>query len=131
VAHSSRGLGHLPLKEEITGSNPVCATIHNFFALWELRMLLEPIANFHLETGWRNNCGVRSLLYDSNHSEDDSTHCNVTERNWEAGSVNRGRSRHALEFAIRLRRSDVKRVLTPVGRCLTLVDLLIKVRMRL
>jgi hypothetical protein len=27
VAHSSRGLGHLPLKEEITGSNPVCATI--------------------------------------------------------------------------------------------------------
>ena len=26
VAHSSRGLGHLPLKEEITGSNPVCAT---------------------------------------------------------------------------------------------------------
>ena len=25
-AHSSRGLGHLPLKEEITGSNPVCAT---------------------------------------------------------------------------------------------------------
>ena len=27
MAHSSRGLGHLPLKEEITGSNPVCATI--------------------------------------------------------------------------------------------------------
>lgn len=26
TAHSSRGLGHLPLKEEITGSNPVCAT---------------------------------------------------------------------------------------------------------
>ena len=26
LAHSSRGLGHLPLKEEITGSNPVCAT---------------------------------------------------------------------------------------------------------
>jgi hypothetical protein len=26
VAHSSSGLGHLPLKEEITGSNPVCAT---------------------------------------------------------------------------------------------------------
>ena len=30
VAHSSRGLGHLPLKEEITGSNPVCATKQNF-----------------------------------------------------------------------------------------------------
>ena len=29
VAHSSRGLGHLPLKEEITGSNPVCATKDN------------------------------------------------------------------------------------------------------
>ena len=27
-AHSSRGLGHLPLKEEITGPNPVCATKH-------------------------------------------------------------------------------------------------------
>jgi hypothetical protein len=30
VAHSSSGLGHLPLKEEITGSNPVCATSINF-----------------------------------------------------------------------------------------------------
>ncbi len=28
AAHSSRGLGHLPLKEEITGSNPVCATLY-------------------------------------------------------------------------------------------------------
>ncbi len=26
-AHSSRGLGHFPLKEEIMGSNPICATI--------------------------------------------------------------------------------------------------------
>ena len=26
VAHSSSGLGHRPLKAEITGSNPVCAT---------------------------------------------------------------------------------------------------------
>ncbi len=26
VAHSSSGPGHLPLKEETTGSNPVCAT---------------------------------------------------------------------------------------------------------
>jgi hypothetical protein len=26
TAHSSSGLGHLPLKEETTGSNPVCAT---------------------------------------------------------------------------------------------------------
>jgi hypothetical protein len=25
-AHSSRGLGRVPLKDEITGSNPVCAT---------------------------------------------------------------------------------------------------------
>src|SRR5260370_4646680 len=25
MAHSSRGLGHRPLKAEITGSNPVCA----------------------------------------------------------------------------------------------------------
>ena len=31
VAHSSRGLGHLPLKEEITGSNPVCATKLDFY----------------------------------------------------------------------------------------------------
>ena len=27
TAHSSSGLGHRPLKAEITGSNPVCATI--------------------------------------------------------------------------------------------------------
>ena len=26
TAHSSSGLGHRPLKAEITGSNPVCAT---------------------------------------------------------------------------------------------------------
>ena len=26
LAHSSSGLGHRPLKAEITGSNPVCAT---------------------------------------------------------------------------------------------------------
>ena len=26
LAHSSRGLGHLPLKEETRGSNPLCAT---------------------------------------------------------------------------------------------------------
>ena len=26
VAHSSSGLGHRPLRAEITGSNPVCAT---------------------------------------------------------------------------------------------------------
>ena len=26
-AHSSSGLGHRPLKAEITGSNPVCATM--------------------------------------------------------------------------------------------------------
>lgn len=26
VAHSSRGPGRVPLKDEITGSNPVCAT---------------------------------------------------------------------------------------------------------
>ena len=29
-AHSSSGLGHRPLKAEITGSNPVCATNHVF-----------------------------------------------------------------------------------------------------
>jgi hypothetical protein len=28
TAHSSSGLGHVPLKDEITGSNPVCATNH-------------------------------------------------------------------------------------------------------
>ena len=31
-AHSSSGLGHLPLKEEITGSNPVCATNALFYS---------------------------------------------------------------------------------------------------
>jgi hypothetical protein len=38
VAHSSSGLGHLPLKEEITGSNPVCATI---FCLGSGQMLKQ------------------------------------------------------------------------------------------
>ncbi len=33
LAHSSSGLGHLPLKEEITGSNPVCATNSTIIAL--------------------------------------------------------------------------------------------------
>ena len=33
TAHSSSGLGHRPLKAEITGSNPVCATIHYCFGL--------------------------------------------------------------------------------------------------
>ena len=32
-AHSSSGLGHLPLKEEITGSNPVCATNKHLIAM--------------------------------------------------------------------------------------------------
>ena len=36
MAHSSRGLGHLPLKEEITGSNPVCATKYNFLIQMEM-----------------------------------------------------------------------------------------------
>jgi hypothetical protein len=30
MAHSSSGLGRVPLKDEITGSNPVCATILTF-----------------------------------------------------------------------------------------------------
>ena len=38
MAHSSRGLGHLPLKEEITGSNPVCATIHLYTPLFEAKL---------------------------------------------------------------------------------------------
>ena len=34
-AHSSSGLGHRPLKAEITGSNPVCATNVSFqFQFW-------------------------------------------------------------------------------------------------
>ena len=31
MPHSSRGLGHRPLKAEITGSNPVCGTNSAFF----------------------------------------------------------------------------------------------------
>jgi hypothetical protein len=30
MAHSSSGLGRVPLKDEITGSNPVCATTLTF-----------------------------------------------------------------------------------------------------
>jgi hypothetical protein len=34
MAHSSSGLGRVPLKDEITGSNPVCAT--NLFSQSQL-----------------------------------------------------------------------------------------------
>ncbi len=34
-AHSSRGLGRVPLKDEITGSNPVCATKATLPAFFE------------------------------------------------------------------------------------------------
>jgi hypothetical protein len=32
-AHSSSGPGRVPLKDEITGSNPVCATILDFYII--------------------------------------------------------------------------------------------------
>ncbi len=35
MAHSSSGLGRVPLKDEITGSNPVCATKHLFYHLFK------------------------------------------------------------------------------------------------
>ena len=39
VAHSSSGLGHRPLKAEITGSNPVCATTRETGpSLWRVRL---------------------------------------------------------------------------------------------
>jgi hypothetical protein len=39
-AHSSSGLGHRPLKAEITGSNPVCATSEKSSNLFELFFLI-------------------------------------------------------------------------------------------
>ena len=39
-AHSSRGSGRLPLKEEITGSNPVCATKPPFQSNIEAKLSL-------------------------------------------------------------------------------------------
>ena len=44
MAHSSSGLGHRPLKAEITGSNPVCATkafITAFFVAKLARMAVS------------------------------------------------------------------------------------------
>lgn len=44
MAHSSSGLGHLPLKEEITGSNPVCATKVNNIAYFEANLAWRAVA---------------------------------------------------------------------------------------
>ena len=44
MAHSSRGLGHLPLKEEITGSNPVCATKDKMTACFEAKLLKQAVS---------------------------------------------------------------------------------------
>ncbi len=43
MAHSSRGLGHLPLKEEITGSNPVCATKVVFTAFFIAKLTRKAV----------------------------------------------------------------------------------------
>ena len=48
VAHSSSGRGHRPLKAEITGSNPVCATIDQVRR--QIKFLVRPI-----------NCVIRLL----------------------------------------------------------------------
>ena len=73
MAHSSRGLGHLPLKEEITGSNPVCATKDRIVPCSEAKSpeqgaLLSRFANSLLITPLRQlirtlgiNHSVRSL----------------------------------------------------------------------
>jgi hypothetical protein len=36
AAHSSSGLGRVPLKDEITGPNPVCATMLDFYLITAL-----------------------------------------------------------------------------------------------
>ena len=60
MAHSSSGLGHLPLKEEITGSNPVCATkhlkIHDFEAKIKFsRVFSEGVSTNSLQIALLNN----------------------------------------------------------------------------
>ena len=44
MAHSSSGLGHRPLKAEITGSNPVCATKVNIIPWIEAKKLMQGIS---------------------------------------------------------------------------------------
>jgi len=41
TAHSSSGPGRVPLKDEITGSNPVCATNRYFRPFFKLKSLEE------------------------------------------------------------------------------------------
>ena len=43
-AHSSSGLGRVPLKDEITGPNPVCATTTKFMNL--KRLLIRDVFIF-------------------------------------------------------------------------------------
>ena len=43
MAHSSSGLGHVPLKDEITGSNPVCATKDKLTPCFEVKLVEKGI----------------------------------------------------------------------------------------
>ncbi len=43
VAHSSSGLGHRPLKAEIRGSNPLCATSNLLTPFFEATMALHEV----------------------------------------------------------------------------------------
>ena len=65
MAHSSRGLGHLPLKEEITGSNPVCATISLPLPLFEGKLgsaMTTGVGGVALKRAeWDNNEGLSEL----------------------------------------------------------------------
>jgi hypothetical protein len=51
MAHSSSGLGHRPLKAEITGSNPVCATNAFFTAGFEAKLLKPAVIFFCFANG--------------------------------------------------------------------------------
>ena len=50
MAHSSRGLGHVPLKEEITGSNPVCATKDKITPCFEAKFLEQGVTFYRFAT---------------------------------------------------------------------------------
>src|SRR6266852_6781130 len=59
-AHSSSGLGHRPLKAEITGSNPVCATSPIFKDVSS--QMRKGLRRFHCWAKWSNYSNPTRLL---------------------------------------------------------------------
>ena len=84
MAHSSSGLGRVPLKDEITGSNPVCATKSSFNAFNEAKLALMT-SSF---------CGFANILLITVEESNKFIFSNAV------GTVTKISSKHPHEFSI-------------------------------